>query len=57
MHNQNISNEQRNVDWNKASIIPGIQLLNSTDSVKNGSNSGERQTFASVWSMGNEQID
>lgn len=37
MHSQNINNEHKNVDWNNASIIPGIHELNSTDNVKNGS--------------------
>lgn len=32
-----MSNEQRNVDWNMASIMPGSHELNNSDNVKNGS--------------------
>lgn len=37
MHSQNINNEHKKVDWNRASIIPGNQEFNKTDNVKNGS--------------------
>lgn len=51
MHSQNINNEHKNVDCNRASNIPGTQELNNTDSAKNGSEKKNQKQNKSTFKM------